>query len=74
MESPFLNEADAAAYCHLSKGRFGNMRRAGGGPPYYQPGKYPLYLRSDLDAWITRFGPRGRSSAPVEEAAVGEAA
>lgn len=53
--SPYLLEAEAAAYVRRAPQTLRNARVAGkGGPPYQQtePGGIVTYTASDLDAWM----------------------
>lgn len=52
VDSPYLNEVEAAKYLRLGVKTLQNMRVAGLGPLFRRHGKMRvLYKVSDLDAW-----------------------
>ena len=47
-----LTREEAALYLRVSRRWLGRHTPAKGGPPYIKLGRQPLYLKTDLDAWL----------------------
>jgi hypothetical protein len=65
----FLRRSEAAAYLQSRYGAYSTdtlakLASVGGGPPFRRLGKFPLYLKVDLDEWaMSRLGDPVRSTA-----------
>ena len=57
-----MNEEQAAAYLQSTPGVMRSMHTNGDGPVYRKVGRKPVYLKSDIDAWL-HAQPGRRSSA-----------
>jgi len=53
--SPFLSNAEAAAFLGVSPRTVEKYRRDGRGPRFYKFGRRVLYARSDLERWTRHF-------------------
>jgi predicted DNA-binding transcriptional regulator AlpA len=50
-----LRSSDAAAYVGMSASTLAKMRMRGDGPPYIKSGRrIVVYLKHDLDVWLSR--------------------
>ena len=56
--SPWLSEAEAAAYTKFAESSLATYRCRGMGPKFYRRGKSVRYKRDDLDAWLSESGPQ----------------
>ncbi|WHI44642.1 helix-turn-helix transcriptional regulator [Microbulbifer sp. TRSA001] len=50
--SKFLTIDEAAEKLGISRKTLLNRNADGSGPPYYRPGKQPLYKESEVNEWI----------------------
>jgi excisionase family DNA binding protein len=68
-QSDVFNEAEAAAYLHITKRTCREWRATRGLPACKPTPKVTLYRKSDIDAWLEHsrvaFPPRARRVAPV---------
>lgn len=74
--SPFLRRDEAAAYIRekynlpCAKTYLDTLASVGGGPTFRRIGRWPVYERSDLDAWArARMSPKVRANAELRGAA-----
>ncbi|MFC4271827.1 hypothetical protein GQF03_16305 [Sneathiella chungangensis] len=72
LEGRRLRRAEAAKYLFDTWGisrtpkTLAKLAVTGGGPPYQKDGRFPLYLKSDLDDWvISRLSPSVTSTAEL---------
>lgn len=49
-----LRQADIAELCGVSEFTVKSWRAKGIGPKYHREGKYPVYDRRDVEAWLNR--------------------
>lgn len=52
LNSPYLTQAQAAEYLHISERTLERLRHEGLGARYRKAGRRVLYLPEDLDAWL----------------------
>jgi hypothetical protein len=76
----YLRRADAARYIREAYGipcvatTLAKYASIGGGPAFRKAGKFPIYSRSDLDAWAEqRFGELVRSTSELSDQRGGRA-
>jgi hypothetical protein len=60
--SPVMRPPSAAKYLSLSEQRLARLRLEGAGPVFTRAGRSVLYLRADLDAWLSANGRRSTSA------------
>ncbi|MBN8916344.1 MAG: DNA-binding protein [Rhizobiales bacterium] len=64
MSDKYLTTKQASIYVKLSGSMLAKLRIYGGGPSFIKAGKKVLYVRDDLDTWMTS-RIRANTSQPV---------